>query len=95
MEESEFSKLVELSRISCGEEEKRLFLDRLKAILSYVGQLKEVDTRGVPPCFTVLEAQSNMMREDLAEPSLNRELFLLNVPFSSEGMVLIPPILKK
>jgi aspartyl-tRNA(Asn)/glutamyl-tRNA(Gln) amidotransferase subunit C len=95
MEEAEFNKLCKLSRISCTEEEKKNFLKSLGDILSYVEQLQEIDTEGVPPCYTVHEALENVMREDIPEEPLSRDLFLANAPAHVGGMIRVPPVLKQ
>ncbi len=95
MEESEFNKLSRLCRISCTEEEKKGFLKSLKDVLSYIEQLQEVDTEGVPPCFTVHETLTNVMRDDTPEEPLPRDLFLANAPEHVGGMIRVPRVLKQ
>jgi aspartyl-tRNA(Asn)/glutamyl-tRNA(Gln) amidotransferase subunit C len=95
MEESEFNKLSRLCRISCTEEEKKNLSKSIEDILSYVEQLQEIDTEGVPPCLTVLETLTNEMREDMTEEPLSRDLFLANAPSHVGGMVRVPPVFKQ
>ncbi|HNA61775.1 MAG TPA: Asp-tRNA(Asn)/Glu-tRNA(Gln) amidotransferase subunit GatC, partial [Rhabdochlamydiaceae bacterium] len=76
MNEDDFKSLSHLCRISCTEEEKMNFLKSLDNILTYIEQLQEVNTEGVEACYTVLETLSNVMREDLPEEPLSRDLFL-------------------
>jgi aspartyl-tRNA(Asn)/glutamyl-tRNA(Gln) amidotransferase subunit C len=87
-------KLSKLSRIQCTEvEEEKLLLD-LQKILTYIDQLNEIDTESVAPCNHVLAEMSNVMRDDVVEPSLSREVFLANAPDKVGGMVRVPPVLK-
>lgn len=95
MEESDFNKLSRLCRISCTEEEKRKFSRSIEDILTYVEQLQEVDTEGVPPCLTVLETLTAQLREDVPEEPLSRDLFLANAPSHVGGMVRVPPVFKQ
>lgn len=95
MEESEFNKLSRLCRISCTEEEKKKFSKSIEDVLSYVEQLQEIDTEGVPPCLTVLETLTNELREDIEEAPLSRDLFLTNAPSHVGGMVRVPPVFKQ
>jgi aspartyl-tRNA(Asn)/glutamyl-tRNA(Gln) amidotransferase subunit C len=94
MEEKEFSKLAKLCRISCSESEKTTFLTSLESVLRYVETLNEIPTEGVPPCHTVLETLSNVMREDQPEIALSQEEFLSNAPAHTGGMVRVPNVLK-
>lgn len=86
--------LTQLCRIQCKEESLEKLLKNFKSILSYVDQLKEVDTEGVPECNHVLESISNVMREDQTEETLERETFLKNSPSHVGGMVRVPPVIK-
>jgi aspartyl-tRNA(Asn)/glutamyl-tRNA(Gln) amidotransferase subunit C len=95
MNEDDFNKLSHLCRISCTEEEKKKFLKSLDNILTYIEQLQEVNTEGVEACYTVLETLSNVMREDLPEEPLSRDLFLANAPAHVGGMIKVPPVLKQ
>lgn len=95
MEEEDFSKLCRLCRISVTEEEKENLLKSVEAVLQYVQQLDEVHTDGVAPCFTVHETLKSVMREDVPEPPLSRELFLADAPSHVGGMIRVPPVLKQ
>lgn len=95
MEESEFTKLSRLCRISCTEEEKKNLSKSIEDVLSYMEQLQEIDTEGVPPCLTVLETLTNEMREDIPEEPLSRDLFLANAPSHVGGMIRVPPVFKQ
>lgn len=94
MQEEDFTKLSRLCRISCTEEEKKEFLSSLGNILAYVEQLQEVETQGIPVCYTVLETLTNTLGEDRPEEPLARDLFLSNAPAHTGGMVRVPPVLK-
>lgn len=95
MNQEELNKLAKLCRISCTEEEKEKFLDSISQVLSYVEELKKIDTQGVACCNMVLETLSNVMREDVPGESLSREAFLANAPAHVGGMVKVPPVLKQ
>lgn len=78
-------KLTKLSHIQCtDEEEERLLID-LQKILAYVEQLDKIDTDHIPPCNHVLEGMSNVEREDVADNSLERSVFLENAPDKKGG----------
>lgn len=86
--------LTKLSRISCSEKEQADLLTDLQKILSYIEQLNEVDTEGVPPCNHVIANIANVMREDKVGELMPRKLFLENAPSEIGGMVRVPPVLK-
>lgn len=93
MDEKDFLKLTKLCRIECSDEEKKKLMERLKKVLVYVEQLKEVDTAGVNPCNHVLETVHNVMREDVVGETLPRDQFLSNAPAHTGGMIRVPPVI--
>ena len=95
MNEDDFIKLTKLCRLSCSEDEKVDFLKSLDNILKYIETLSSVNTDGVPPCNTVLETLSNVMRDDTPGEVLSREEFLSNAPAHTGGMVRVPPVMKQ
>lgn len=86
-------KLTRLSRISCTQDEETSILQDLEKILSYIDLLQEVDTKGVDPCFHVLEDIVNVMREDRVGETLAKELFLVNAPDQIDGLIRVPQII--
>ena len=95
MEEEDFTKLCRLCRISVSEDEKNKLMKSVQDVLQYVKQLDEVDTEGVAPCFTVHETLKSVMREDIPEAPLSRDLFLADAPSHVGGMIRVPPVLKQ
>lgn len=96
MDEKELANLKKLCRIECTPEEERDIIKSLKSVLDYVGQLKELDTEGVPACSHVLQMMlKGVMRKDEVKDLLPRESFLANAPDQIGGMVRVPPILKE
>ncbi len=95
MNQDELDKLAKLCRISCTEEEKEKFSGSISQIISYIEDLKQIDTQGVPCCNMVLETLSNVMRDDIPGELLSRDTFLANAPAHVGGMVKVPPVLKQ
>ena len=95
MKEDDFNKLYHLSRISVTEGEKKKLLKSIEDVLEYVTQLDEVNTKGVAPCFTVHETLKTVLREDVPEAPLSRDLFLADAPSHVGGMIRVPPVLKQ
>lgn len=95
MKEEDFTKLCKLCRISVTDEEKKKLFKSVGDMLEYVAQLEEIDTEGVKPCFTVHETLKSVMREDVTETPLARDLFLADAPSHVGGMIRTPPVLNK
>jgi aspartyl-tRNA(Asn)/glutamyl-tRNA(Gln) amidotransferase subunit C len=61
-------------------------------VLDHISMLEEVDVADIPPTAQVIELQS-VMREDEVEPSLPRELVLLNAPRQKDGYFVVNAVL--
>ena len=85
--------VAKLARLEVSEDEKAMFTRQLSAILTYMDQLKEVDTEGVEPTATVLPTE-NVFREDAVKPSLTQERALTNAPDQADGFFRVPKILE-
>ena len=94
LDKETIQQLSRLCRIDCTEEEQESILKDLQKILHYMAQLEEIDTENTPPCNSVLENSANVMRDDIVQNPLNRDLFLANTPLQIGGMIRVPPVIK-
>jgi len=85
--------VARLARLDVSEDEKTTFARQLSSILTYIDQLKELDTAGVEPTATVLPTD-NVFRDDEVRPSLPQERALANAPDRAEGFFRVPKILE-
>jgi aspartyl-tRNA(Asn)/glutamyl-tRNA(Gln) amidotransferase subunit C len=85
--------VAKLARLEITEAEREAFSKQLSSILTFMEQLKTLDTEGVEPTATVLE-QNNVFREDKARPGLPVEQALANAPESENGYFTVPKILE-
>jgi aspartyl-tRNA(Asn)/glutamyl-tRNA(Gln) amidotransferase subunit C len=83
-----------LARLGLTEGEIDLMQDQLNRILEAVGQLQSVDTSSVGPTAQVI-ALENVMREDVARPSIGREAALANAPVREGALLRVPVILEE
>lgn len=90
----EVERVAKLARLEIAEDEKDAFSKQLSSILTYIEELKSWDTTGVEPTATVLE-QTNVLREDRAQPSLPVEQALLNAPDSDGEYFRVPRIIEE
>ncbi len=94
LSKDEVEKVARLARLEITEAEKEAFSGQLSSILTYVEQLRALDTDGVEPTATVLE-QTNVFREDEVQPCLPVEQALANAPEQGEGFFKVPRILEE
>jgi aspartyl-tRNA(Asn)/glutamyl-tRNA(Gln) amidotransferase subunit C len=90
---AEVEHVAELARLSLSEEEKTLFREQLSAILDYAAVIQQVDTSAIPPTATVLPLR-NVMRDDVARPSMPPEDVLANAPDARDGFFAVRQILQ-
>jgi len=83
-----------LARLELSEEELDRFAHELADILDYVAKLDELDTTDVPPTSHSLPL-ANVMREDVARPSLPRDEALANAPEAEDGYFKVPQVIQE
>ena len=86
--------VARLARLEVSEDEKAMFARQLSGILTYMDQLKELETKGVEPTATVLPTD-NVFRDDDVRPSLPQEKALANAPDQADGFFRVPKIIEE
>ena len=85
-------KVAHLARLHLDEAEKAQYQEQLSQVLAYVDKLEELDLEDVP-LTTHAVARHNVLREDLARPSLPLADVLFNAPAHAQNQFLIQSIL--
>lgn len=81
--------LESLARIDLDEQQEAKVGHELQDILTYIDMLNELDTEGVEAmshCFPV----TNVMREDIVQPSKTPDEIVANAPESQDGCFVVP-----
>jgi aspartyl-tRNA(Asn)/glutamyl-tRNA(Gln) amidotransferase subunit C len=91
--QQEVEYVAKLARLEITEAEKEAFSRQLSSILTYIEQLKGIETTGIEPTATVLD-QTNVFRDDIVRPGLSAERALANAPEADEGYLRVPRILE-
>jgi aspartyl-tRNA(Asn)/glutamyl-tRNA(Gln) amidotransferase subunit C len=81
-----------LARLGLSEEELSLLEGQLNHILEQYAKLAELDTEAIPPTAQTIELE-NILREDVASPSLSSEDVLANAPEREGDFFVVPAIL--
>jgi aspartyl-tRNA(Asn)/glutamyl-tRNA(Gln) amidotransferase subunit C len=89
----EVAKVALLARLRLSPDELKTFTGQLNAIVHFVEQLQELDTRDVEPLAHGVEIR-NVFRDDVRGPSLPREAALANAPKRDEESYLVPTVLE-
>ncbi len=86
--------MAALARLGLTDDEIDHLVPQLSRILEAVGKLKDVDTSSVGPTAQVI-ALENVMRDDVARPSMRRDAALAEAPLREEGLLRVPVVLEE
>ena len=90
----EVEHVTRLARLALSGEEKARMGQELSAILTYIDQLRELDTRDVEPTFHAIPLV-NVVREDEIRPSYPMDAMLANAPEREGDFVRVPKIIEE
>lgn len=90
---AEVRRVAKLARLNLRDEEVQLFATQLAAILEYVQQLNEVETRGVEPLAHALPVCDVRRDDDTAGPTLDTTAALANAPQREQSFFKVPAVL--
>ncbi|GCE17252.1 Asp-tRNA(Asn)/Glu-tRNA(Gln) amidotransferase subunit GatC [Dictyobacter kobayashii] len=86
--------VAKLARLGLSEEEVETFGNQLSAILDHIHILQEADVSGVSPTAHASRL-TNIMREDVPEPSYPPEVLLANAPDQDENCLKVNAVLEE
>ena len=86
-------KLAKLARLSLNDEQLNSLEKDLTSIVSFIDQLKEINTDKIDPTSNSLN-QDLVLRDDIAENKLSNEDLLRNVPDSELGFFVVPKVIE-
>jgi aspartyl-tRNA(Asn)/glutamyl-tRNA(Gln) amidotransferase subunit C len=86
-------RIADLARLELSAEELDLFTRQLGDILTYVEQIRALDTTGVEPTSQVLNRPVD--RDDVPAPTLTRDDLLRNAPDAAieAGLFKVPRVI--
>lgn len=85
--------VADLARLTFSDDELETFAKQMDEVIQYAERLNELETEDVVPTTHVMDVR-NVLREDEARPSLDREDVLKNAPASKDGQFEVPSILE-
>ena len=81
--------VARLARLRLTDDEVERMAGELSKILEYVETMNELDLEGVEPTSHVVDL-TNVLREDVPRPSLDRETALEQAPDATESGFRVP-----
>jgi aspartyl-tRNA(Asn)/glutamyl-tRNA(Gln) amidotransferase subunit C len=92
-------RVAELAHLELAPEETGRMLHDLNAILDYVAELNELDTKGVAPLAQVSElldaAGKGVLRADLPLTSLDRAVVMPQAPETDQVFFKVPKVIER
>jgi aspartyl-tRNA(Asn)/glutamyl-tRNA(Gln) amidotransferase subunit C len=91
-------RVAELARLKLTEEETGAMLHDLNAILEFVAELNELDTKGVAPLAQVTEmmdGDGGVLRGDAIVPSLDRARVMAEAPETNGIFFKVPKVIER
>jgi aspartyl-tRNA(Asn)/glutamyl-tRNA(Gln) amidotransferase subunit C len=86
--------VARLARLELSAADKERMRSELDGILSYIDKLRALDTRDVEPTAHAVPV-TNVMRDDVEQPSLPQEDMLANAPDRHRDMFRVPRIIEE
>ena len=84
--------VAHLARLGLTDDELARLEGQLNHILDQYAILAQIDTEAIPPTAQTIELE-NILRDDVARPSLLVEDVLANAPDREGDFIRVPPIL--
>ncbi len=88
----EVAHVAHLARLGLSEAELTRLEGQLNHILEQYAKLAELDTEAIPPTAQTIELE-NILRDDVATPSLPVEEALANAPERRGDFIVVPAIM--
>lgn len=89
---SDVEHVAYLARLGLTDAELARLEGQLNHILDQYAKLAELDTEAIPPTAQTIELE-NILREDVARPSLPAAAVLANAPERDDDLFVVPAIL--
>ncbi len=83
--------VARLARLALTDEERARFADQLARILDYCARLDQMPIEGIPATSHVIPV-TNVLRPDVATPSLDHDEILAQAPAHEQGFFKVPPV---
>jgi aspartyl-tRNA(Asn)/glutamyl-tRNA(Gln) amidotransferase subunit C len=84
--------VARLARLTLSDAELDTFTGQLAAVLDHARDVEALDVADVPPMSHPYPLQ-NVLRDDVAGPTLDRDEVLAQAPAVEDGRFRVPPIL--
>lgn len=85
--------LAQLSSLQLSDDEISNLQEDLANILTYIEQLKEIDTENVEPTYQVTGLKNVGRQDEIVDYGLNRDDLLAGAPDTQDNQIKVPKVL--
>jgi len=93
IEKKDLEYVASLAKLKLREEDEEKVREKFSQVLEYVSMLNRLDIDDVEPLINV-NGMSNVMRDDRAGESMDRETLLANAPDKMYGCIKVSKIIE-
>ena len=93
LSERDVLSIASYTRIRLNNDEVASMTADLNTIIKSLKPITEYDLDGVEPTYHPIAGLSNVMRDDVIQPSMPRDEALANASATAQGQFVVPPIL--
>ena len=86
-------RIAHLSRIAIQENQVEPMMGELNGILAWVEQLNEVDTDGVPPMTSVVDAKLPLREDEVTDGGYPKDI-VKNAPATEDNFFMVPKVVE-
>ena len=86
-------KIAHLARVKVTQEEAKALEGELSAILTWVGELDEVDTNDVEPMTSAVETAMKMREDEVTDGGYAQRV-TKNAPMSEDNFFVVPKVVE-
>jgi len=89
--------VADLAHLELTDQEVKMFVPQLDAVLEYVQKMNQLDTTGIEPMAQVIypAAENPALRDDHAHPTFTQEEALENAPEEGGGCFKVPQVIER
>lgn len=91
--ESDVKKIANLARLAINASEFTKYTHELSSILSFIGQMNEIDTKNIEPLAHPLN-EIQPLRPDIACADIDRDYIQSIAPLVEAGLYLVPKVIE-
>ena len=86
-------RIAHLARIAIRDEQVEPMMGELNGILAWVEQLDEVNTDGVPPMTSVVDAKLPLREDEVTDGGYPKDI-VKNAPLTEDNFFMVPKVVE-